>query len=229
MSKHKNQLGEDGNTGKSCHSWGSTNAPGILGILSLQQFEPIPGTFVGMSQGFWQNQSPRPFQLPHLVEPVRKSPTPSRSSENGSTGRQVGLSAHCPTSPLGVCGCPAAIRTTLRLLLGIQPQAQVWWAFLESPVPRPVLCLWKACLQPRTVIGLASAEGMAGRWARRLHKPTLSSCFTPGAVGKAAGPQKRPLRGERPGRQWALAAWSLRSGVEKRNNTDSDVTISVAA
>lgn len=91
---------------------------------------------------------------------------------------------------------------------------------MESPVPRPVLCLWKACLQPTTVIRLVSAEGMAGSGgAQQLHKPTLSSCFTPGAVGKAADPQERPLRGERPGRQRALAAWSLRSGVEKQKTT----------
>lgn len=157
LSKHKNQLGEDGNTGKSCHSWGSTNVHGILGILTLQQFKPIPGTFVGMSQGFWQNQSPRPFQLPHLVEPVRKSPTPAHSSEEAHGS--LGPLPHITSGGLGV---PRSHPDTLRLLLGIQPQAQVWWAFLESPVPRPVLCLWKACLQPRTVIRLASAEGMAG-------------------------------------------------------------------
>lgn len=75
--------------------------------------------------------------------------------------------AHGSLGPLphitsGGLGVPRSHPDTLRLLLGIQPQAQVWWAFLESPVPRPVLCLWKACLQPRTVIRLASAEGMAG-------------------------------------------------------------------
>lgn len=153
----------------------------------------------------WWNQSEKAPPLP----------VPLKTAAQGGTW-SLGPLPHITSGGLWV---PCSHPHTLRLLLGIQLQAQVWWAFSESPVPRPVLCLWKACLPPRTVTRLAWAEGMAGGWARQLHKPTLSSCFTPGAVGKVAGPQERPLRGERPSRQWALAAWSLRSGVEKQGTT----------
>lgn len=214
LSKHKNQLGEDGNAGKSCHSWGSTNVHGILGILTLQQFKPIPGTFVGMPQGFWQNRSPRPFQLPHLVEPVRKSPTPAYSSEDGTWVSR-------PTAPhhlWGSGGAPQPPRHP-EAPAGDSASGSGVVGFLGISSSKASALFMEGMPTAKNSDPTCFGRGHGGGWARQLHKPTLSSCFTPGVVGKAAGPQEKPLRGERPSRQWALAAWSLRSGVEKQGTT----------
>lgn len=183
---------------------------------------------MGTSQGFWTNQSPRLFQLPHLVEPVRESLTSACSSESSSTGRHLGLSAHCPTSPLRVWGCPPAT-PTLRLRWGFSLRLRCG-GLSQNLQFRGQCSFMEGIPAAKNADPDASAEGMAAGWARQLNKPTLSPCFTLGAESGRKQVPRRPLRGKAPADRVVTSSVEplIRSG-ETGSDTTSDMRISVTA